>query len=121
MLSTPHPCVRAPTTFPFFALISAAALGRELETPFPGFTPTAMAQFTSHDWPGNVRELKNAAERSFYRWIVDERDGPVDTAVIDPFDSPHAPLLDDVTSHRRNTDSEPGTEIHRTTTDPKKT
>jgi psp operon transcriptional activator len=44
-----------------------------------------MAAFVAHDWPGNVRELKNAAERSFYRWIAASETGPVDKVVVDAF------------------------------------
>jgi psp operon transcriptional activator len=44
-----------------------------------------MEGLLAHGWPGNVRELKNAAERSFYRWIAAGRSGPVDEISIDPF------------------------------------
>ena len=63
----------------------ANALARELDTEFEGFTGDAMATLTAYDWPGNIRELKNVAERSFYRWRAEERDGPVDIVIIDPF------------------------------------
>jgi psp operon transcriptional activator len=52
---------------------------------FEGFTPAAMAGLAAHDWPGNVRELKNAAERSFYRWISAGQTGPVGAVAIDVF------------------------------------
>lgn len=55
---------------------------------FPGFTDTALAQLRAHTWPGNVRELKNAVERSLHRW--DDAHNPIDTLVIDPFESPWA-------------------------------
>ena len=71
-----------------FALELAA---RDEMIRFEGFTPEAMAAFAAHDWPGNVRELKNAAERSFYRWIASGEAGPVGEAVIDPFESDHRP------------------------------
>ena len=70
---------------PLLAAHFAAGLARELKTPFSGFTPAAMARLAAHDWPGNVRELKNAAERSFHRWIATGGAGPVDAVVIDPF------------------------------------
>ena len=56
-----------------------------MAAPYEGFTAAAAAALVAHDWPGNVRELKNVAERSFYRWIIDDRFGPVDAIVIDPF------------------------------------
>lgn len=81
---------------PLLAAHFASAFARELaardETVrFEGFAPEAMAAFAAHDWPGNVRELKNAAERSFYRWIAAGNAGPVGEAAIDPFDSDHRP------------------------------
>ncbi|MFQ5563523.1 MAG: phage shock protein operon transcriptional activator [Parvularculaceae bacterium] len=72
---------------PLLAAHFAATLAAELDAGFDGFAPEAMAAFTAHDWPGNVRELKNAAERSFYRWRADERDGSVGEALIDPFEN----------------------------------
>ncbi|MEK7265146.1 MAG: phage shock protein operon transcriptional activator [Pseudomonadota bacterium] len=63
----------------------AAGLAREFDIPFDGFTPEAMARLAAYDWPGNVRELKNAAERSFHRWIAIGNSGPVGKIVIDPF------------------------------------
>lgn len=63
----------------------AAAIAHEMDAPFDGFTPRAMATLSNHHWPGNVRELKNAAERSYYRWRGGERTGPIDDVVIDPF------------------------------------
>lgn len=70
------------------------------EIHFEGFTPEAMAHFSAHDWPGNVRELKNAAERSFYRWISDGRAGPVGDVVIDAFDTNYGPLTIEATSQQ---------------------
>ncbi|HXI86349.1 MAG TPA: sigma 54-interacting transcriptional regulator [Parvularculaceae bacterium] len=58
---------------------------------FEGFTAEAMAAFSAYGWPGNVRELKNAAERSYYRWIAANQTGPVGAVVIDPFESAHRP------------------------------
>jgi psp operon transcriptional activator len=63
----------------------AAELGRER---WLGFGPEATEMLEGHRWPGNVRELRNVVERAVYRW---ERDGPVDTIQIDPFDSPWRP------------------------------
>jgi psp operon transcriptional activator len=69
-----------------FASTFAREIGVRGETVrFDGFTPQAMTAFAAHDWPGNVRELKNAAERSFYRWIAAGQAGPVDAVVIDAF------------------------------------
>lgn len=88
------PPLRArPEDIPLLAAYFGAAMARELEIPFPGFTPEALSQFLSHDWPGNVRELKNTAERSFYRWIAQEIDGPIAEAVIDPFIAPYKEQL----------------------------
>lgn len=53
---------------------------------FPGFTPAALEQLRDYQWPGNVRELKNVVERSLHRWA--DQDRPVETLVIDPFESP---------------------------------
>lgn len=70
---------------PLLAAHFASALGREIGARFEGFTAKAMEGLLAHGWPGNVRELKNAAERSFYRWIAAGRSGPVDEISIDPF------------------------------------
>ncbi|MEM9169249.1 MAG: sigma 54-interacting transcriptional regulator [Pseudomonadota bacterium] len=70
---------------PLLAAHFAAAFAGEIGATYRGFTPAAMARLTAHDWPGNVRELKNAAERSFHRWIAADRIGPVDAVVVDPF------------------------------------
>jgi psp operon transcriptional activator len=70
---------------PLLAAHFASGLAREMGASFDGFAPEAVARFLAYDWPGNVRELKNAAERSFYRWIADGRTGPVADALIDPF------------------------------------
>ncbi len=70
---------------PLLAAHFASAMAREIGAPFEGFAEAATQAFLAHGWPGNVRELKNAAERSFYRWITEGRDGPVERAIIDPF------------------------------------
>jgi psp operon transcriptional activator len=67
----------------------AASLAREMNAQFEGFAPDALAALLGHDWPGNVRELKNAAERSFYRWIAAGNEGPVADIVLDPFGGEH--------------------------------
>lgn len=69
----------------------AQRMAQETGMRFEGFTPAAIAAFRAHPWPGNVRELKNAAERTFYRWIADGNEGPIDAAVIDPFEGPFRP------------------------------
>ena len=66
-----------------FAIQMSAELGRDL---FVGFTTAAMTALEQHSWPGNIRELKNVVERSVYRWT--DPGQPVDTIVIDPFQSP---------------------------------
>ncbi|MGH9159678.1 MAG: sigma 54-interacting transcriptional regulator [Vicinamibacteraceae bacterium] len=81
---------------PLLAEHFASALAQELaeddpDARFEGFTAAAIATLRTYDWPGNVRELKNAAERSFYRWIAADRRGPVDRVVIDAFDTTHRP------------------------------
>ncbi|MBY0431546.1 MAG: phage shock protein operon transcriptional activator, partial [Rhodospirillales bacterium] len=58
-------------------------------TCFPGFTRAALDALLTHPWPGNVRELKNAAERSVYR-AADPAE-PIDTVVLDPFQSSFRP------------------------------
>lgn len=75
---------------PILAAHFASVFAREINergdaVRFEGFTSEAMAALVAHDWPGNVRELKNAAERSFYRWIASGGAGPVDIVVVDPF------------------------------------
>ena len=72
-----------------FALEITQALGRDV---FPGFGPRAEKRLLAHPWPGNVRELKNVVERAVYRSV--SSDAPVDTVVIDPFDSPWRPPPD---------------------------
>lgn len=72
----------------FVAELTAGSLAHDVE----GFTPEAMADLRMHDWPGNVRELKSAVERSVYRWITQDLDGPVGTIVLNPFpDLPAGP------------------------------
>ena len=70
-----------------FALEITRALGRDV---FPGFSPCAEKLLLGYSWPGNVRELKNVVERAVYRSASSE--APVDTVIIDPFDSPWRPL-----------------------------
>ena len=65
-----------------FALEITGALGKDV---FSGFGPLAEALLRAHPWPGNVRELKNVVERAVYRSA--SSDGPIDTVVIDPFES----------------------------------
>jgi psp operon transcriptional activator len=55
---------------------------------WPGWGPNALDALLHYDWPGNVRELRNVVERAVYRW---EREGPVDSIEIDPFQSPYKP------------------------------
>lgn len=74
---------------PMLAAHFASALAREMTAKFEGFAPEAVAALYAHDWPGNVRELKNAAERSFYRWISAGNSGPVAAIVLDPFGGDH--------------------------------
>ena len=69
-----------------FALEITRAMGRDV---FPGFSPRAEKLLLAHSWPGNVRELKNVVERAVYRSA--SSDTPIDTVVIDPFDSPWRP------------------------------
>ncbi len=73
---------------PLLAAHFASGLARETGARFEGFTVEAMAALRAHAWPGNVRELKNAAERSFHRWIAAGEKGPVDRIIIDPFPKP---------------------------------
>ncbi|HNR76711.1 MAG TPA: phage shock protein operon transcriptional activator [Parvularculaceae bacterium] len=70
---------------PVLAAHFASGMAREMGAIFSGFTPKALAAFLAYEWPGNVRELKNAAERSFHRWISAGETGPVDAVLIDPF------------------------------------
>ncbi len=65
-----------------FALEITRVLGKDV---FPGFGPRAEEALRGHSWPGNVRELKNVVERAVYRSA--SSDTPVDTMVIDPFES----------------------------------
>jgi psp operon transcriptional activator len=66
-----------------FAVGMARALGRDH---FAGFTPAAREALLQHRWPGNVRELRNAVERSVARAARSDR--PLETLVLDPFDTP---------------------------------
>ena len=70
-----------------FAILMCKELGWEL---FPGFSANALESLQGHSWPGNVRELKNTVERSLHRWGKKSR--PVAEIVLDPFQSPFAPL-----------------------------
>jgi psp operon transcriptional activator len=72
-----------------FGLAMAKTLGLPL---FPGFSPAATAAMRAHGWPGNVRELRNAVERAVYR--AGTGDTPIDTLILDPFDSPWRPGTD---------------------------
>ncbi len=76
---------------PLLAAHFAQRMAQETGMKFAGFTPAATEAFVAHSWPGNVRELKNAAERTFYRWVADGNEGPIDAAVIDPFEGPFRP------------------------------
>ena len=51
--------------------------------------PRAERILETYSWPGNVRELKNVVERAVYR--AANTDQPIDTIVLDPFDSPFRP------------------------------
>jgi psp operon transcriptional activator len=75
----------------FASAFASDMASRGDEAAYEGFAREAMAAFLAHDWPGNVRELKNAAERSFYRWIAASRTGPVGEAILDPFAREHRP------------------------------
>ena len=72
-----------------FALEITGALGRDV---FPGFGPRARQRLLEHTWPGNVRELKNVVERAVYR--AASLDAPIDSIILDPFDSPWRPPPD---------------------------
>ncbi|NIJ20433.1 psp operon transcriptional activator [Sphingomonas naasensis] len=69
----------------FFGRRMAAEIGL---IDWPGWGPNALDALLNHAWPGNVRELRNVVERAVYRW---EREGPVDSIEIDPFQSPFRP------------------------------
>jgi len=65
-------------------------MSAELEwSNWPGFSPSASAEFEAYHWPGNVRELRNVVERAVYRHEDPER--PIDEIQFDPFHSPWAP------------------------------
>ena len=68
----------------FFAVNMASELGYEY---FAGFENTAVDTLQNYSWPGNVRELKNVIERAVYR----SNENPIDSIVIDPFESPYRP------------------------------
>ena len=68
----------------FFAVNMASELGYEY---FAGFEKTAVDVLQNYAWPGNVRELKNVIERAVYR----SNENPIDSIVIDPFESPYRP------------------------------
>ncbi len=72
----------------YFANGAASELGLS----FPGFSPEAAALLKGHDWPGNVRELKNAAERALFHWAETDREGAVDSIVVDPFERAFGPI-----------------------------
>lgn len=69
-----------------FAISMAKQLGWEL---FSGFSKEATMSLLNYHWPGNIRELKNVVERSLYRHGSGL--APVNTIIIDPFDSPFRP------------------------------
>ena len=56
---------------------------------FPGFARQAIETLMAHSWPGNVRELRNVVERSIFYALPETT--PIETVVIDPFDSPWRP------------------------------
>ena len=56
---------------------------------FHGFGDQAKQSLQTYPWPGNIRELRNVAERAVYRWH--QPDEPVETLILDPFDSPYRP------------------------------
>ncbi|MFT5350330.1 MAG: psp operon transcriptional activator [Gammaproteobacteria bacterium] len=66
-----------------FALNMCKELGWDF---FPGFTRAAIEKLSDYRWPGNIRELKNVIERNIYKHK--NREAPVDTILLDPFDSP---------------------------------
>lgn len=72
----------------------ATIMSHEIDAPYKGFSSGAMRFLRDYDWPGNVRELKNTVERSFYRWHTNERQGPVDEIILDPFPDLAAPTLE---------------------------
>ncbi len=92
---------------PQLAAHFAAGLAHEMETTFEGFTPDAMVALVAYDWPGNVRELKNAAERSLYRWKINENIGPVDAVIIDPFPKDADALQEDSPDAQQQPDEKP--------------
>lgn len=59
-------------------------------TGWPGFAIEVLKELEGHDWPGNIRELRNVTERAVYRWA--EEDGAVGRIMLDPFQSPWAPV-----------------------------
>lgn len=93
---------------PLLATYFGAAMAREASAPFAGFAKNAMAAFIAHEWPGNVRELKNAAERSVYRWLSEDNTGPIETVIIDPFQTEYAPPkpLSDITTSAKEIDQQ---------------
>jgi psp operon transcriptional activator len=84
-----------------FALEVSRDLGLQS---FPGFSSNAINVMQSYAWPGNVRELRNVVERSIFYANRDET--PVDTIILDPFDSPWRPgasLSDQKSSPEKHT------------------
>ncbi|MEL6360005.1 MAG: phage shock protein operon transcriptional activator [Pseudomonadota bacterium] len=98
---------------PLLAAHFGASIASEIGEGFPGFSPEATRALLTYRWPGNVRELKNAAERSVYRWFADDRSGPIENVVIDPFaegEALPAAIAGDPNSqhHINGTANEPG-------------
>jgi len=93
---------------PILAAHFGAGMAREAQSPFDGFTKTALTRLVSYDWPGNIRELKNAAERSVYRWVSTNNSGPINQVVIDPFHNEYTPpsnLTSVQSRHKEKTDT----------------
>ncbi|MEM6413943.1 MAG: phage shock protein operon transcriptional activator [Pseudomonadota bacterium] len=89
---------------PILAAYFANRIAAEVDKPYPGFTPDAISKLTDYRWPGNVRELKNAAERSCYRWLSADKEGPIDSVVINPFAGTSLPLT--LTENSSNLDTD---------------
>jgi psp operon transcriptional activator len=74
------------------------AMTQELKrSVFPGFSSRAERILETYSWPGNVRELKNVVERAVYR--ATDLDRPIDTIILDPFDSPFRPRTQPAIDH----------------------
>lgn len=78
----------------------AINMARELEFElFSGFNEKVKRALLEYHWPGNIRELKNVVERSVYRH--NNPHIPVNTLVIDPFESPYRPAARVKTADRQ--------------------